>query len=92
MATYGFNTILQLLLEDMCKLSTAGGYPIRLKSGDVIHLSAALVAYVADNPAAHQSIGLKESVGVHFESSGSAMQTMMSCKMDSVKRTLIRRT
>lgn len=65
-ATYGFDTILQPLLEDMCKLSTAGGYPIHLKSGDVIHINAALVAYVADNPAAHQAIGLKESVGGAF--------------------------
>ena len=48
----------------MCKLSTAGGYPIHLKSRDVIHINAS--AYVADNPAAHQAIGLKESVGGAF--------------------------
>lgn len=65
-ATYGFDTILQPLLEDMQKLSTAGGHPIHLKSGNLIRINAALVAYVADSPAAHQAIGLKESVGGAF--------------------------
>ena len=54
-----------------------GGYPIHLKSGNLIRINAALVAYVANNPAAHQAIGLKES-----ESADSVMQTMMPCKMD----------
>lgn len=65
-ATYGFDSILQPLLEDIHKLSTVGGYPIHLKSGNLIRINAALVAYVADNPAAHQAIGLKESVGGAF--------------------------
>lgn len=65
-ATYGFDTILQPLLEDMHKLSRAGGYPIELKGGELIHIIAGLVAYIADNPAAHQAIGLKESVGGAF--------------------------
>lgn len=50
----------------MQKLSTAGGHPIHLKSGNLTRINAALVAYVADNPAAHQAIGLKESVGGSF--------------------------
>ena len=65
-ATYGFDTILQPLLEDMPKLSRAGGYPIELKGGELIHINAGLVAYIVDNPAAHQAIGLKESVGGAF--------------------------
>ena len=56
-ATYGFDSILQPLPEDIHKLSTVGGYPIHLKNGNLIRINAALVAYVADNPAAHQAIG-----------------------------------
>lgn len=37
-----------------------------MKSGNLIHINAALVAYIADNPAAHQAIGLKDSVGGAF--------------------------
>lgn len=71
----------------MCKLSTAGGYPIHLKSGDVIYLNAALVAYVADNPAAHQATGLK-GIG---RGCISKVQ-VLPCNMDSVRRTLIHGT
>ena len=62
-ATYGFDIILEPFLNDLKQLSMPDGYPINLKDGETIRIRASLVAYVADNPAAHQAIGLKESVG-----------------------------
>ena len=62
-ATYGFDIILEPSLNDLKQLSVPDGYPIDLKDGETIRIRASLVAYVADNPAAHQVIGLKESVG-----------------------------
>ena len=63
---YGFDVVLQPLLADLQILNIARGHPIQLKNGNTIHINAALVAYVADNPAAHQAMGLKESVGGAF--------------------------
>ena len=62
-ATYGFDIILEPFLNDLKQLSMPDGYPINLKDGETICMRASLVAYVADNPAAHKAIGLKESVG-----------------------------
>ena len=65
-STYGFDIILQPLLEDLTKLGMPSGNLICLMDGRTICVRASLVAYVADNPAAHQAIGLKESVGGSF--------------------------
>ena len=62
-ATYGFDIILEPFLNDLKQLSMPDGYPTNFKDGETIRVRASLVAYVADNPAAHQAIGLKESVG-----------------------------
>ena len=61
-ATYGFDIILEPFLNDLKQLSMPDWYPINLKDGETIRIRASLVAHVADNPAAHQAIGLKESV------------------------------
>lgn len=63
---YGFDIILEPLLHDLRKLSVPAGHPIHLNDGQTMLIRASLVAYVADNPAAHQAIGLKESVGGAF--------------------------
>lgn len=42
------------------------GHPVHLNDGKTMLIRASLVAYVADNPAAHQAIGLNESVGGAF--------------------------
>lgn len=63
---YGFDVVLQPLLADLQILNIARGHPIQLKNGNTIQINASLVAYVADNPAAHQAMGLKESVGGAF--------------------------
>ena len=65
-STYGFDVILQPLLDDLKKLSATTGNHICLTDGRTISVRASLVAYVADNPAAHQAVGLKESVGGAF--------------------------
>ena len=58
-ATDGFVIILESFLNDLKQLSVPDGYPIDLKDGETIRIRASLVAYVADNPAAHQAISLK---------------------------------
>lgn len=63
---YGFDMILEPLLHDLKKLSVPAGHSIHLNDGKTILIRASLVAYVADNSAAHQAIGLKESVGGAF--------------------------
>ena len=65
-STYGFDVILQPLLDDLKKLGIPTGNLIRLTDGSTIPVRASLVAYAADNPAVHQAIGLKESVGGSF--------------------------
>ena len=65
-STYGFDVILQPLLDDLKKLGIPTGNLIPLRDGSTIPVRASLVAYVADNPAVHQAIGLKESVGGSF--------------------------
>ena len=65
-STYSFDAILEPLLDDFTKLSILTGRLISLTDGRAILVRASLVAYVADNPAAHQAIGLKESVGGSF--------------------------
>jgi len=66
LSTYGFDPILEPLLDDLKKLIIPTGHLISLTDGRAILVGASLVAYVADNPAAHQAIGLKESVGGSF--------------------------
>ena len=65
-STYGFDVILQPLLDDLKKLGIPTGNLIPLRDGSTIPVRASLVAHVADNPAVHQAIGLKESVGGSF--------------------------
>ena len=65
-STYGFDVILRPLLDDLEKLSILTGHLIHLMDGSGILVRASLVSYVADNPAAHQAVGLKESVGGSF--------------------------
>ena len=62
-ATNGFVIILESFLNDLKQLSVPDEYPIDLKDGETIRIRASMVAYVADNPAAHQAISLKESMG-----------------------------
>ena len=45
-AQYGFDVVLRPLLKDVQTLSIAGGHPIHLKNGNMIHINATLVSVV----------------------------------------------